>query len=541
MKIISLDMPLVRGEDPHMSINALIEVDGKREGVGLDDSHRNWAKAKEAVDAFIASERSEADEEELAETLYNLVNSHAQVEDRITQVANILDGRMAIQGGHVTIDHDPIDPVLEAHILRMLGEDGTPKANVNWTAFARFIEKLYTNYDEDVRKQLFGWLNYENMTGRGFTLTSDGNFIGYKGCAGDKDNPVSIKHGPAVVDGVSVNGAVPNKVGSTIEMPRSMVQKNAAIGCASGLHVGTWDYASGWARGVVLTVVVDPRDVVSVPVDCDAQKIRVCRYKVMDTTEVALTETTFYGDEDDDWGDYCEECDRDVNDCDCDYCEDCDPREEHCDCGCEDEPARPEDCCEECCNDEDEETDVWGDPLSNDSEESEAAEESKNVEEDSAKAEDSPQEGELISFDYVKRNGDSKSYKIYVSEENDYRIFGELSDGNGFRSFIKDNMSNVKRNLNKESEEKNSEDSKGGEKANNDGQRRGTTFDEFMKDLEEGFANTKPFGESVKDLNDFFKGDIFGGKRQQPKAPDALKEVKGLFDELFKKPKDGEQ
>lgn len=45
---------------------------------------------------------------------------------------------------------------------------------------------------------------------------------------------------------------------------------------------GTEGYAQDYVRvdGVLLTVLVDPPDVVSVPTDSGAQKMRVCRYEV---------------------------------------------------------------------------------------------------------------------------------------------------------------------------------------------------------------------------------------------------------------------
>lgn len=66
-------------------------------------------------------------------------------------------------------------------------------------------------------------------------------------------------------------------------MPRSQVTADSGIGCSAGLHVGTWDYAVTFLGHdtPVLAVLVSPRDVVSVPTDCDAQKMRVCRYQVL--------------------------------------------------------------------------------------------------------------------------------------------------------------------------------------------------------------------------------------------------------------------
>ena len=50
-----------------------------------------------------------------------------------------------------------------------------------------------------------------------------------------------------------------------------------------GLHVGSYDYANGWAGqdGRLLMVEFDPQDAVSVPTDSNFQKLRVSKYKVV--------------------------------------------------------------------------------------------------------------------------------------------------------------------------------------------------------------------------------------------------------------------
>jgi hypothetical protein len=70
-------------------------------------------------------------------------------------------------------------------------------------------------------------------------------------------------------------------------MQRSAVEHNPARACASGLHVGTWEYASSFGNGVTAVVKVNPRDVVSVPTDCNGQKMRVSRYKVVEYVDEA--------------------------------------------------------------------------------------------------------------------------------------------------------------------------------------------------------------------------------------------------------------
>jgi len=73
------------------------------------------------------------------------------------------------------------------------------------------------------------------------------------------------------------------------------------VGCHTGLHVGTYAYASNFGQGALLEVQVNPRDVVSVPTDCSAAKMRTCRYVVVDTIDQPYT--TAVKPYDDEWAD----------------------------------------------------------------------------------------------------------------------------------------------------------------------------------------------------------------------------------------------
>jgi hypothetical protein len=148
-----------------------------------------------------------------------------------------------------------------------------------------FLERVMLNPQAHSREQLYTWLARHE-----FAITDEGKFVAYKGTKGD-ENFTSIHGGPGIVDGVPVE-QVTNKPGSVVEIARSKVQHAPGVACATGLHAGTWSYAKGFAQGAVLEVHIDPRDVVSVPVDCDAQKLRTCRYTVVRTVD-APTKSAF--------------------------------------------------------------------------------------------------------------------------------------------------------------------------------------------------------------------------------------------------------
>ena len=186
---------------------------------------------------------------------------------KIGNVFADLTGRVVVRNSRVFFDNEELHDVFADQIVDFV-ENGVD----DWEPLVKFLEKVYTECEGHTRDNLTRWLNSVGS----FTINDEGDIVGYKGVTNDLG---SIHHGPAVVDGVAVNGSVPNKPGSVIEMQRSKVEANPAVACSVGLHVGTWEYASSFGE-TVLQVTVHPRDVVSVPTDCGGQKMRVARYKV---------------------------------------------------------------------------------------------------------------------------------------------------------------------------------------------------------------------------------------------------------------------
>ncbi len=91
------------------------------------------------------------------------------------------------------------------------------------------------------------------------------------------------------------SGTFDNSPGLVVSMPRDKVDDNGDHGCSFGLHVGAYSYASSFGP-VCLKVLVNPADVVSVPTDCNFQKIRVCKYFVAEVINEQITES--YSDSD---------------------------------------------------------------------------------------------------------------------------------------------------------------------------------------------------------------------------------------------------
>jgi hypothetical protein len=179
-----------------------------------------------------------------------------------------LSPRVSVANSRIYLDEEPVDNTLSRQAVRFLDEE-----NEDWKGLVRFYENCQDNPDSNSAEQLYDWLTSQGE----FTITDAGNLIGYKGLTNDY---FSIHSGEATVDGEVIKGRIPNKVGSYITMNRSTVMNDPANGCSVGLHVGTDSFAKRFGNGVTVAVEVNPRDVVSVPTDCNAEKMRVCGYRV---------------------------------------------------------------------------------------------------------------------------------------------------------------------------------------------------------------------------------------------------------------------
>jgi hypothetical protein len=208
-----------------------------------------------------------------------------------------LSDRVDYDGQNVYFDGSVVNDALAQQVVRFL-EQGIS----DWEPLVKFWEKIAQNPSEHSRENLYRWLSTHE-----FSVTADGDIVGYKGVRvsteDGSDRYESIHAGPAWVNGALVNGHVPNEIGAVITMPRADVTADPSIGCHVGLHVGTWDYAHSFGGGTVLEVHVNPRDVVSVPTDCDDAKMRVCKYTVAAKVDGAHENAVVIPEEDfgDDW------------------------------------------------------------------------------------------------------------------------------------------------------------------------------------------------------------------------------------------------
>ena len=150
----------------------------------------------------------------------------------------------------------------------------------------RFFENLEKNGSRRARTELYSFLAHGGMP-----ITPDGCFLAYKSVRGDYTDHHT--------------GKFTNRVGSVLQMERRKVCDDANNGCSYGFHAGSVEYAQSFGSGdkKIVIVKIDPADVVSVPTDCECQKLRTCQYEVVDEFNGVLRNTiandeNLYQDED---------------------------------------------------------------------------------------------------------------------------------------------------------------------------------------------------------------------------------------------------
>lgn len=223
-----------------------------------------------------------------------------------------------VKDGNLFVFGDPVHSTLATRVMSFLEHD------LDCVHLFKFILKLNLNPSKRAVDELYTFLEHKELP-----ITDNGNFIAYKAV---RDN-YTDKH----------TGKFLNTIGSVLEMPRNKVDDNKEVGCSYGFHAGTKEYATDFAGGTghIMEVEINPADVVSIPTDCNFQKLRTCKYKVVAEHELPLTSPVYASryetDQDDDvdiWSD-----DEESNLCsgcnwECDtWCMECEQCGDCCDCG----------------------------------------------------------------------------------------------------------------------------------------------------------------------------------------------------------------
>lgn len=216
-------------------------------------------------------------------------------EDRLDDISDLVDVEASFKkagldliDGVVHVDGQALPTELSARIVAFK-DNGLP-----FEPLLKFWEKLKKNPSFNSRRMLYKFLEHN-----GHPLTTNGNFIAYRGVTADfKDCHTRT---------------FDNSVGAVCEVPRDQVDDNPNNTCSYGLHVAAHSYAYGFGAKLV-KVEVDPQDVVCVPTDYDGTKMRVAKFKVV--AECENLDTSHLVDS------HTEEDDLCPGSYDCEYCGD---------------------------------------------------------------------------------------------------------------------------------------------------------------------------------------------------------------------------
>lgn len=247
--------------------------------------------------------------------------NHHKIEKFVATTSTGVATGIKVDGDKITYKGVELHSVLVDYIFAMR-DDGF---DIDY--LIKFLDNLMANPSKTSVDQSFEFLKHRNMP-----IDEDGCFLAYKTVVKAKNSSVDPLgkqiHAGDYVDKYSQ--VYRNNHGDEVSMPRNMVDDNSANTCSRGFHVGALAYSGPGGSynspsDSVIIVKVNPADVVSVPSDHSAQKLRVCKYTVVGDYEGPMNnscvgEATKYDfsaydedydlddDEDEDDDNYCESC-----------------------------------------------------------------------------------------------------------------------------------------------------------------------------------------------------------------------------------------
>lgn len=199
----------------------------------------------------------------------------------VSAISSASNGKIEVGDGVIHYNGQPVNNAVVDAIFdyQSMGLPILPIVN--------FLENLMKNPSKNSIDQLWKFIEHHKLP-----LTEDGCLLAYKAVRSTYMDKYS--------------NTIDNSIGKVIKMDRNKISDDPNYHCAQGLHVGGLKYSGpeGWysSNGDICVIVkVNPKDVVCVPHDHNATKVRVCEYEVVK--------------------DYCKILKSTVYDCNYDECE----------------------------------------------------------------------------------------------------------------------------------------------------------------------------------------------------------------------------
>ncbi len=227
-------IPYVMEGESHITLYLGTEM------IVLHNDHENFEKIKQLLS------------NEKYDKVRSLLNKREQLE------SILIDG-FEIRGDSLFYNDSKIDGALSSRIIDLATQD---KEHKSLYPFLKFLKKVEKNPMANAVEDLYTFLANAQIP-----ITRTGNIVVYKKI---KKNWTDC-----------YSGTFDNSIGATPEMKRTDVNDNRNVTCSSGLHVAAWSYMKSFGGERIILCEVNPKDVVSVPVDYNNAKMRVCKYKVI--------------------------------------------------------------------------------------------------------------------------------------------------------------------------------------------------------------------------------------------------------------------
>lgn len=138
----------------------------------------------------------------------------------------------------------------------------------NPEGFAKFMQRIGSviSHRSHSIDELLDFLSKADLP-----IADDGTIIAYKRLNSNSDGTLRDTH----------SGLVKQRVGSRVFMEHTLVDPNRRNECSNGLHIGRRDYMSNFNGDTIIICKIHPEDVIAVPTDYGASKMRCAGYDII--------------------------------------------------------------------------------------------------------------------------------------------------------------------------------------------------------------------------------------------------------------------
>ena len=146
------------------------------------------------------------------------------------------------------------------------------EGNTDFEKYVKFIDNMMANPSHKIKKRIYDFIVAEDIK-----ISDDGFILAFKVV---KSSYYDIH-----------SNSMDNSPGCVVKMNREDVDDDDSVTCSTGLHVCSKSYIPYFSNRAskIILCKVNPKDVVSIPIDYNDAKMRCCEYVVLED----VTDTFF--------------------------------------------------------------------------------------------------------------------------------------------------------------------------------------------------------------------------------------------------------